>query len=373
LINWINLNFHFLCIRTKLHNLNLVDYNVIGVMSGTSLDGLDLVAVRFSRKKTWSFSITKAKTYSYSPSWKSDLSSLSDKEDSEIESTEMKFIELLAEFIIDFKKDLGEIDAICSHGHTVFHKPDQGITFQIGNRQLLSDLLKLPLVCDFRTQDVALGGQGAPLVPIGDRELFSQYSACLNLGGFANLSRTADVGTIAYDIGAVNTVLNHLAQQLDLEYDNGGEIAKRGIFIPELGKKLDSLHFYQKQPPKSLGIEWVKSELFPLFKDFESHPIEDLLHTYTQHIGNQIAQNFSGTDKVLFTGGGVKNNFLIEVISRAIKCSFTIPDPQIIDFKEALIFGFLGVLRLENEVNCLASVTGSSIDHSSGIIFYPNF
>ena len=347
-------------------------FNVIGVMSGTSLDGLDLVAVEFVKKESWGFSIKKAKTYSYSPSWKTTLSNLADQSSAEIKTIEKQYVKLLASHILDFMKTLEVVDAVCAHGHTVFHEPEKGITLQIGNTQELADLLKVPLVCDFRTQDVALGGQGAPLVPIGDQKLFSDYTACLNLGGFANVSKTIGNKIHAYDIGAVNTVLNYLAQQEGMEYDAGGELAKRGTLIPALAADLDAIPFYQKSPPKSLGIEWMKSQILPLLQRYKQKSIPDLLHTYTYHIGKQIACCFMDEDQVLITGGGSKNEYLISVITQSSTAKFSIPEEVIVDFKEALIFGFLGVLRLENEVNCLASVTGCKYDHCSGNIFYPN-
>jgi anhydro-N-acetylmuramic acid kinase len=241
----------------------------------------------------------------------------------------------------------------------------------MGNQPQLAQLLGLPVVCDFRKQDVNYGGQGAPLVPIGDALLFKKFSSCLNLGGFANVSFSKNKKTIAFDIGAVNTVLNLLAQQLNKPFDEGGKLARSGQCITPLMARLNAIDFYQKKPPKSLGIEWVNAVVMPLLVEFNTSKTEDLLTTYTLHIAKQIGQQFKKEDTVLVTGGGAKNTYLLECIKKNSEAQFILPEDEIIDFKEALIFGFLGVLRLRNEINCLASVTGASKDHSSGTIFYP--
>jgi anhydro-N-acetylmuramic acid kinase len=340
-------------------------------MSGTSLDGLDLVCVDFKKKKNWDFEILKAKTYSYSSEWKTCLSELHLQNSQQIKEVEKDYVNLLAKFILDFKSDIEGIDFVSSHGHTVFHQPDQGFTLQIGNTPQLSKLIALPLICDFRSQDVELGGQGAPLVPIGDLHLFKSYSCCLNLGGFANVSLPQKAQVTAFDICAVNTVLNVLANEEGLEYDSEGNLARAGHLIPELLSALENLEYYQKKAPKSLGIEWVNEQIFPLLDQYRTNLVEDRIHTYTYHIAKQIGSIFKNTDSVLITGGGAKNNYLISLLNKFSKAKFSIPDPLVVDFKEALIFAFLGLLRIENRVNCLSSVTGASADHSSGNIFYP--
>jgi anhydro-N-acetylmuramic acid kinase len=340
-------------------------------MSGTSMDGLDLVCVDFKKKKNWDFEILKAKTYSYSSEWKTCLTELHLQNSQQIKEVEKDYVNLLAKFILDFKSDIEGIDFVSSHGHTVFHQPDQGFTLQIGNTPQLSKLIALPLICDFRSQDVELGGQGAPLVPIGDLHLFKSYSCCLNLGGFANVSLPQKAQVTAFDICAVNTVLNVLANEKGLEYDSEGNLAQAGHLIPELLSALENLEYYQKKAPKSLGIEWVNEKIFPLLDQYRTNLVEDRIHTYTYHIAKQIGSIFKNTDSVLITGGGAKNNYLISLLNKFSKAKFSIPDPLVVDFKEALIFAFLGLLRIENRVNCLSSVTGASADHSSGNIFYP--
>ena len=342
-------------------------------MSGTSLDGIDLACVNFRLDKFWNFEVEATKTISYSKQWITKLKELFHATRESIEAGDESYTLFLAESINSFVKEykLSKIDAICSHGHTLFHNPNKGSTFQLGNRKILAKLLGLNVVCDFRTQDIELGGQGAPLVPIGDKLLFRKHDVFLNLGGFSNISKISDNNLIAYDICAVNTVLNFLANKKGKLYDLNGNMAKKGKLILPLLNELDSFEYYKKTPPKSLGVEWVNFKILPLLKKYSSNSIEDLLNTYTIHIASLIAKNFDYRQNVLVTGGGAKNNFLIEKIKENDNVNFTLPSDVIIDYKESIIFGFLGVLRLRNEVNCLASVTGSSRDHSSGNIFIP--
>ena len=351
----------------------MTQYYVLGVMSGTSLDGIDLVAVNFEKTKQWKYQIQAAETIAYPQAWKIKLGEAQGLNSTELQQLNDTYTDYLAEVIHDFtqKHQLHNLDAVCSHGHTVLHQPDRGITFQIGNQAHLAKSLNCLVVCDFRVADVQLGGQGAPLVPIGDRYLFQAYDGCLNLGGFANISLTENGKTIAYDICAVNTVLNPLAEQLGFSFDRDGENARAGKFIPELFDALQKLEFYNLNPPKSLGIEWVQEKIQPLLVDFAANPIQDLLHTYTKHIAHQIARHGTSGKKILVTGGGAWNVFLMECIVEKSDAKFQIPEVELVEFKEALIFGLLGVLRLENEINCLSSVTGCKFDHSSGVLFSP--
>jgi anhydro-N-acetylmuramic acid kinase len=270
------------------------------------------------------------------------------------------------------KFEIKDIDAICSHGHTALHQPEKGITYQIGNMPHLAALLGQTVVCDFRVQDVALGGQGAPLVPIGDKLLFSDYDFCLNLGGFANISTDNDTDRIAYDVCPVNIVLNRYVEQLGLNYDDEGKIASTGTINEELLEKLNDLEFYKANYPKSLGLEWVDKNIFPLIDAFQLE-IQDVLKTFVEHIAVQLASeiNKKSHASVLVTGGGVYNTYLMNRLEAYSKNEIMIPSKAIIEFKEALIFGFLGVLKLRNEVNCLKSVTGASQNHCSGKIYLP--
>jgi anhydro-N-acetylmuramic acid kinase len=349
-------------------------YNVIGVMSGTSLDGIDLAIIEFWFNEIWSFRIIKAETIDYSKQWKESLKNLVSKSANELTVVDQNYTVYLSSVINDFtyRNRISHIDAVCSHGHTALHQPEKGITFQIGNREELSKLIGKTVVCNFRVQDIQLGGQGAPLVPIGDELLFPNYDFCLNLGGFANVSTKINSIRIAYDICPVNIVLNHYVNQLGLDYDDKGKIGSLGKIHLELLNSLNSLEFYQKKHPKSLGLEWVKTEILPLV-DAYNLQVKDILRTFVEHISTQITNeiNKKAHASVLITGGGVYNDFLIKRIKAKTKNEIVIPDQSTIEFKEALVFGFLGVLKLRNEVNCLSSVTGANKDHSSGHIYYP--
>lgn len=346
------------------------EYLVLGIMSGTSLDGLDVALIRFWRNKTWEYEILQAATFPYSKAWEKQLAEAVFYADAELEKLNSEYTNYLAEVIADFieKHQLKDLDAVCSHGHTIKHEPQNGYTLQIGNRPELAQLLGQTLVCDFRVQDVELGGQGAPLVPIGDELLFKEYDYCLNLGGFANISSNENGRRIAYDICAVNTVLNHLAGRMGLAYDHNGSTAQKGNLDAELLRQLNSLEFYTQKPPKSLGIEWVNKHIFPLLEKVET---STALHTYVVHAAAKIAACFdnNAASKVLVTGGGAFNGFLMIKIQEATACQIHIPAPDLVNYKEALIFGFLGILKLRGEVNVLGSVTGASRDHSSGKVF----
>lgn len=346
-------------------------YKVIGVMSGTSLDGIDIAYLSFSLNKGyWNFEILKSQTIPYNDFWLNTLSSLTDCSSKRLNEINKDYTKLLAEVIFDFTKDhdIKDLDIISSHGHTALHNPDAGYTIQIGNRHELTETINIPIVCDFRVQDVNLGGQGAPLVPIGDRLLFSEFDYCLNLGGFANISTEVEGDRIAYDICPVNIVLNHYTRKLDLDYDDKGIIASKGKINTSLLEALNNLNFYNLQPPKSLGLEWVQTEVFPIIDSFDIE-IKDILRTFIEHISYQIAKHIKRISKVLVTGGGAYNEFLIERLRSISKSNLILPSKELIEYKEALIFGLLGVLKLRDEVNCLKSVTGAIKDHSSGVVY----
>lgn len=349
------------------------NYNVIGVMSGTSLDGVDLAHIYFTLdSKGWQFEIIETETVAYSASWFNKLKNAVQFSDSELIQLNQDYTQLLAAIINAFiqKNKIENLDAVCSHGHTILHQPQNGFTLQIGNLPEIATLINQKVVCDFRVQDVQLGGQGAPLVPIGDQILFSEYDYCLNLGGFSNVSFAENNSRIAFDISPVNTVLNFYANQLGFDYDDKGAISKSGNFSPTLFDELNNIPFFKLKYPKSLGFEFVKETVLPLI---ESHPIArlDKMHTFTVHVAFQIANALSKKNgKLLITGGGAYNDFLISEIQKHLpKTKIVIPDKKILEYKEALIFALLGVLKLRGEINVLSSVTGAEKNHSSGIIF----
>ena len=340
-------------------------------MSGTSLDGIDLAICHF--KNTHSFDLKYFKTIPYSKTWKHKLETAHTLTGLELRKLELQYSEFTAKCVLDFIDETKEnVDFISCHGHTIFHQPYDKLTLQIMDGSVLANLTGITSVCDFRSGDMALGGQGAPLVPIGDALLFSEYEACLNLGGFANLSYEQNKERIAYDISPANLILNELAQRENMEYDKGGEMARSGNLIPEILEKLDSLPFYSAPFPKSLGREWMEDNISPLFRHEDTR---DALTTCVEHISNQIAialNRVAKTGKAMVTGGGAHNLFLIERINHKTHLDLIIPAPQIIDAKEAIIFAFLGKLRLEEKPNTLASVTGALRNTVGGAVYLGN-
>ncbi|TMM53839.1 anhydro-N-acetylmuramic acid kinase [Maribacter algarum] len=354
-------------------------FKVLGLMSGTSLDGLDLCYCHITKDlDKWSFEIKETKSISYSDDMQSELK----------DSIYLKADELLQfhntygtwlgqqakQFISDIKL---EVDFIASHGHTTHHQPKNGLTFQIGSGQHLANESGCKVVCDFRTNDVALGGQGAPLVPIGDQLFFGAYELCLNLGGISNISLEQKGKRIAYDIGLANMILNYITRKIDLAYDKGGELAASGKVNQNMLDRLNGLKYYLLPHPKSIGYEWFVEEVVPIV-DITDDSIENLLHTSIHHICEKVAQqvklNSTKEESSLFvTGGGALNDFLIETLQEKLGKStkVVVPEKELIEFKEAVVFALMGVLRMEKEINVLKSVTGAKRDSSSGVLYLP--
>ncbi len=351
----------------------------LGIMSGTSLDGLDLALCEFTRNnENWKYTILKATTIPYSLDWKNKLIVVEEESAPVYVQTDWKLGNYIGEQVQSFLKDVNETpDCIASHGHTIFHQPDgkNGFTAQIGNGAAIAAKTGLTVINDFRIADIALGGQGAPLVPIGDKLLFANYDFCLNLGGIANISAEIHGERKAYDICAFNMALNHIAAMKGKEYDEGGKLAAAGKLQSALLDELEQLPFFNKTGPKSLGKEWFLAEMLPLIQKYDYSP-EDLAHTFVRHITSQIAKtchnmrpDFKAEVKMLVTGGGAYNTYFIKCLKEAVPwLQIDIPDPQLLEFKEALVFAFLGVLRILNIPNCLASVTGANSDSISGVM-----
>ena len=350
-------------------------YKAVGVMSGTSLDGLDLVLCEFVRKgHVWDFKLLRGETVAYGQDLKNKLASAQHLSAYQFVELHRYYGKLIGEEVKRFIAGEDHIDFVASHGHTVFHEPEKQVTFQIGCGAQIAAHSGLKTISDFRTLDIALGGQGAPLVPIGDQLLFSQYEACVNLGGFANVSFEAADKRIAFDICPVNIVLNEIvSRDFGMDYDKGGVLGQQGIVVDALLEELSGLAFYELQPPKSLAREWVEEQFNVVLLKYKEVNKKDLLATCYHHFAQQIARvlNDNQINNVLFTGGGSFNGFLMSLIGKYTQAEIIVPDKQAIDFKEALIFAFLGVLREEGEVNCLSSVTGASIDNVGGSVFLP--
>lgn len=349
--------------------------NALGVMSGTSLDGLDLCLVEFRYDGKWQFRIGMTSCVEYDSSWREKLSTAHQLSADQLIELDADFGRFIADAINDFlvRNGAQTPELVCSHGHTVFHQPEKGITRQIGDGQKIASIAGITCINDFRSLDVELGGQGAPLVPVGDKLLFSEYDACLNLGGFSNISFAESGIRKAFDICPVNIVLNPLANALGLPYDDKGSFARSGNVVDNLLEHLNALDIYSLSQRPSLAREWVESVFHPIVASKELS-IEDQLRTITEHVAMQIARVLDdriGSEQVLVTGGGAYNDFLIERLKSKTRAHIVIPDSQLIDFKEALIFAFLGVLRLRNETNVLRSVTGARQDSCSGVVHLP--
>lgn len=351
------------------------NWYIIGLMSGTSLDGVDLVYVKFTNDSGYVFEILKKEAIDYSEKWKNKLQDAFGISGEKLSKLDVDYGDFLGKLILDFmsKNKIENVDFIASHGHTIFHQPEQNYTLQIGSGAVIAAVTNCKVICDFRVQDVAFGGQGAPLVPIGDKLLFNDYGYCLNLGGFANISFQNLDERVAFDICPVNIVLNHYTRQIGLEYDNKGMLAEQGEINEALFDALNNLPFYKSDQPKSLGYEFVVDTVLPIIESYNL-PLKNVLKTFIEHVAFQISEvikrNADAVNKkVLVTGGGAFNDFLINRLISYSDHEIIVPDKEIIDFKEALIFAFLGLLRSRNEINCLQSVTGASRDHSSGVVF----
>lgn len=351
----------------------MISYKTIGVMSGTSLDGLDIVLCDYKYKDKWSFEILKSETIKYTDEWKNRLSNAPVITGYDLSILHKDFGHFIGKSIQDFIKETNfSVDLIASHGHTVFHQPEKKLTLQIGDGHEIAAITNITTITDFRSLDVALGGQGAPLVPIGDKLLFNNYDFYVNLGGFANISFEKKGQRLAYDICPVNIILNYLAKKLNHEFDKNGALGFLGKLDQELLNQLNNLEYYQKEHPKSLGKEWLIDIFIPILENSEIS-VKDKIRTVYEHIAQQITKaiNKKTPSTSLFTGGGVYNKFLVNLIKQKTKSEIIIPDKSIIEFKEAIIFAFLGVLRYNNEINCLSSVTGAQRDSSGGIIHIP--
>jgi len=349
-------------------------YTALGIMSGSSMDGIDVALCTFwQTENRWNFEIAEAETITLSDEWQTKLRLLTESGAEELTKQDILFGKYLGQLATDFlEKHHLKADIIASHGHTLFHRPDEGFTFQLGSGQAIAKNSELTTISNFRQKDVLYGGQGAPLVPIGDLLLFPETDFCINLGGIANISVKENDQIYGFDISPANQLLNHLSQQLGQAYDDQGKIARNGKLIPSLFETLNQLPYFSKSFPKSLGNEDVRSVFIPLLDKSEAS-VEDKLHTTVRHITYQIGK-ISGNNhekNALVTGGGAHNSFLLEALKDESNISWIIPDRKLIDFKEALVFAFMGVLKMKGEINCLSSVTGASKDTSSGDIFQP--
>tara|TARA_B100001093_G_C26860189_1_gene1029729 strand:- start:13482 stop:14564 length:1083 start_codon:yes stop_codon:yes gene_type:complete len=353
-------------------------YSALGLMSGTSLDGLDIAAVEFTNaNNNWNYRLKTTETVTYPKSLLTRLQIAVDLSAEEHQILDVDFGKFIGECIYNFKtKHQIKVNFVCSHGHTSHHKPHQGVTKQLGDAASIYKICKIPVINNFRALDVSLGGQGAPLVPIGDQFLFAEYDFCLNLGGISNISYKQRGQRIAFDIGMANMPLNYLAGKFQKEYDKDGEIAFAGKVNTDLLALLNELDYYAQNPPKSLGVEWFQSHFRPVLDAFDCS-LEDKMTTVIEHNSYQIFKVISEIcktktgHKVLITGGGIKNPAFKSSLTKHLeRCTeVIIPNKELVDYKEALIFAFMGVLRYRREQNVLASVTGAKRNSSSGDLY----
>jgi anhydro-N-acetylmuramic acid kinase len=347
-------------------------YKIIGLMSGTSLDGLDMAYVHFWQENDrWRYAILCAESLPYSREWQDKLRGAYQQTAEGLTALDAEYGRQLGAWVKAFvqRQRIAEVDFVASHGHTVFHRPELGYNLQIGCGAHLHAVAGLPVVCDFRTLDVACGGQGAPLVPVGDKLLFGQYDYCLNIGGFANVSFDDAAGRrVAYDLCPANYCLNRLMRTRGEEYDRDGRTARSGTVNAALLAALNALEYYHRLPPKSLSQEWVDAHVTPLVAHC-GDTLENTVATLTEHAACQIARPFRHGAHVLVTGGGAHNRHLLQRAQQYGHFHWVKPDPITIDFKEALVFAFLGLCRMEGIANCLQSVTGAARNLVSGQVY----
>lgn len=350
-------------------------YSVIGIMSGSSMDGVDLAHCKItSDNGHYTYSIEESETFEYDEVWRLRLSQIRKADSLAYTKTDVFYGHYLGHLVNKFiaKYDL-KVDMVASHGHTVFHYPEEMITRQVGDGASLSAICKLPVVSDFRSMDVAKKGQGAPLVAIGDQLLFNDYDFCLNLGGFANISGKIAEFRVSFDICPANILLNRVARDLNQDYDHDGEIAGQGSINYKLLEALNEIDYYAMPFPKSLNRDWINNELWQIVKEGEKLSPQDKMKTFVDHIGIQISKSLDylsrkepSGKKVLVTGGGAFNKVLMEHIRTHSPAEFIVPDEKLVKFKEALIFALMGVLRVENKVNIVKTFTGAKSDSISG-------
>ncbi|MEC7895870.1 MAG: anhydro-N-acetylmuramic acid kinase [Bacteroidota bacterium] len=350
--------------------MNIKKYKVLGIMSGTSCDGLDIAYCEYWEKNNkWNYKLLDFTTINYNKKWRKKLLNCYKINAYELKKLDINFGDFISQSIKKFIiKHKIKPDLIASHGHTVFHNPIEKISLQIGNPLPIFSKIKIPIIYNFRELDIIIGGQGAPLVPYGEKHLFSQYDYCINIGGILNLTDLNETNLLAFDVCPANLVLNFLARKLNMKFDKNGETASKGKMINNLYNKLNNLKYYNSSKPKSLDINYIEKKIMPLLEKYEP---KDTLHTFTEHIAFQVNKNLNKKNSsVLLTGGGTFNEYLVKriKINNKVKSIFVVPEKKLINFKEALIFGFLGLMRLLNRKNILKSVTGSQKSTSSGII-----
>lgn len=341
-------------------------------MSGSSLDGLDIAYVQFKYiNNKWTFQLLASECIEYPPVLLHKLKIAKQLSIEEFYKIHTQLGHYFGNAVKNFcsSKNIKQIDLVASHGHTIFHDPENMVTCQIGCGAAIAASSGIVTISDLRAIDIAYRGQGAPIVPIGDRLLFSDYDAWLNIGGIANITIKKDDQFIAYDIASANQVINYYASQLGKKYDEDGHIALNNKSHTDIIEQLNRLEFYQKQAPKSLDNSH-SNEVYAILDQFKIST-EEKIATYTEHLAQQIASQTKHSKKLLATGGGVHNKNLIMRIQNHTDCQIIVPETAVVDYKEAIVMAFIGVLRIEKQINVLSSVTGAIKDSIGGAIYIP--
>jgi anhydro-N-acetylmuramic acid kinase len=359
-------------------------YRVIGTMSGSSLDGLDVAFVELQQVSgRWTYNLRHTVCFEYPKEWMDKLSRATSLDAAAYQLLDAEYGRYCGELINTFIQQNNiqyQVQLISSHGHTTFHIPDKGISCQLGNGAAIAAVTGINVVNNLRSMDVALGGQGAPIVPIGEKLLLGDYLFYLNIGGIANISLTHESRYVAFDVCPANKVLNLLAKESGKQFDDGGQLAGRGNINETLLGMLNDFEYYSMPYPKSLSNDFGTDVIYPLINKRNANT-GDNLRTYVEHICVQISNavtrlqsdfNLSGEQKMLVTGGGARNSFLIKRLSEmlaGLNVTLETPSDDLIDFKEAIIMALIGVLRWREENNTLASVTGASRDSIGGSVW----
>jgi len=358
-------------------------YRAIGLMSGSSLDGLDIAFVEFNESGgKWSYEIKAAECYAYETDWRERLKDAINLSAYDYQLLHTAYGKYTGEQVNRFIQHHGlehRVQLIASHGHTTFHAPHEGMTGQLGDGAAIAATTEINVVSDLRAMDVAFGGQGAPIVPVGEKLLLTDFSYFLNVGGIANISFNNPGGYVAFDVCAANRVLNMLSQLEGKEFDAGGEMAAAGNINTALLTKLNGLEYYKKPSPKSLANSFGVDKVYPLIHSL-GLDTKDALRTYTEHIAMQIGyalqslnlQSEVANRKLLVTGGGAFNSFLIsrlKEVLQGLNIEVVVPDPLLVNFKEALVMALIGVLRWREEYNVLHTVTGAKRSSIGGAVW----
>jgi len=358
-------------------------YKVIGLMSGSSLDGLDIAYVHFHETAgKWTYEILRADCVPYSKLWTDKLSNAVNLSASDYQLLHAAYGAYTGAAVNKFIEDNGlehQVHLIASHGHTTFHLPGQKMTAQLGDGAAIAATTGLPVVSDLRAMDIAFGGQGAPIVPIGEKLLLYDYDMFLNLGGIANLSFNRAGQYIAFDVCPANRVLNMLVATTGKAYDDEGKMAANGRVNSHLLNQLNELSYYRQPFPKSLANDFGTATVYPILQQYQLSTA-DALRTYVEHVAVQIknavqsvitGEPVNGV-KLLVTGGGAFNGFMVQQINLHLQetgITAVVPDKQLVNYKEALVMALIGVLRWREEYNVLASVTGAARNSINGALW----